>query len=167
MDDRIMHNPHLEVMPSHAGPHYLVLRNTLAQNGMTVEQAVQALNDSWTQNHEARVQAWEQQVANDAAAEEAQRHMPCQDHRYTVANSKHDGDDCEFSLFFFSSLLNVLNGLRLIPAKISGDRQAEQVRDWRHRLQKVFLSNKSLPKSEVRSSLYRNRYIVWHLMRKF
>jgi hypothetical protein len=107
-------------------------------------------------------------VANDAAAEEAQRHMPCQDHRYTVANrKKDDGDDCEFSLFFFSSLLNVLNGLRLIPAKFSGDPQADQVREWRHRLQKVFLSNKTLPKSEVRSSLYRNRFIVWHLMRNF
>lgn len=46
------------------------------------------------------------------------------------------------------------------------DPQADQVRDWRHRLQKVFLSNKALPKSEVRSSLYRNRYIVWNLMGK-
>jgi hypothetical protein len=74
-----MHNPHLEVMPNHAGPHYVVLRNALAQNGMTVEQAVQALNDSWAQNHEARVQTWEQQVANDAAAEEAQRQQQLQE----------------------------------------------------------------------------------------
>jgi len=29
------------------------------------------------------------------------------------------------------------------------DPQANQVREWRHRLQKVFLSNKGLPKSEL------------------
>jgi hypothetical protein len=79
MDDRIIHNPHLEVMPDHAGPHYGVLRDTLTQNGMTVEQAVQALNNSWIQNHEARVQAWEHQVANDAAVEEAQRQQQLQE----------------------------------------------------------------------------------------
>jgi hypothetical protein len=78
MDDRIIHNPHLEVMPDHAGPHYVVLRNTLTQNGMTAEQAAQALDNSWTQNHMARVQAWEQQVAEDAAAEEAQRQQQLQ-----------------------------------------------------------------------------------------
>ena len=71
MDDRIIHDPHLEVIPDHTGPHYDVLRNTLTQNGMNVEQAVQALNDSWTQNHKARVQAWDQQVAEDAAAAQA------------------------------------------------------------------------------------------------
>ena len=68
MDDRIMHDPHLEPMPDHAGPHYDILRNVLTQNGMNVEEAVQALNDSWTQNHVARTQAWDQQVADDAAA---------------------------------------------------------------------------------------------------
>lgn len=68
MADRILHDPHLEVMPDHAGPHYDVLRNALAQNGLTLEQAVQALNDSWTQNHDARVLAWDQQVADDAQA---------------------------------------------------------------------------------------------------
>jgi hypothetical protein len=35
---------------------------------MTMEQAVEALNDSWSQNHAARVQAWDQQVLDDAAA---------------------------------------------------------------------------------------------------
>jgi hypothetical protein len=68
MADRILHDPHLEVMPDHAGPHYDVLRNALVQNGSTPEQAVQALNDSWTQNHDARALAWDQQVADDAQA---------------------------------------------------------------------------------------------------
>ena len=68
MDDRILHDPHLELIPDHAGPHYDILRNALTQNGMTIDQAVQALNDSWTQNHDARVQAWDQQVANNAQA---------------------------------------------------------------------------------------------------
>ncbi|KAF8802694.1 hypothetical protein BYT27DRAFT_7111840 [Phlegmacium glaucopus] len=61
MDDRLIHNPHLEAMPDHAGPHYNVLRDALTQNGMTLEQAVQALNNSWTMNHNARIQVWDQQ----------------------------------------------------------------------------------------------------------
>ncbi|KAF8808604.1 hypothetical protein BYT27DRAFT_7210607, partial [Phlegmacium glaucopus] len=73
MDDRLIHNPHLEAMPDHAGPHYNVLRDALTQNGMTLKQAVQALNNSWTLNHNARIQVWDQQVIDDAAAEEAQR----------------------------------------------------------------------------------------------
>ena len=68
MDNRIIHDPHLEEIPDHAGPHYDVLRNALIQNGMTAEEAMQALNDSWSQNHDARVQAWDQQVLDDAAA---------------------------------------------------------------------------------------------------
>ena len=68
MDNRIIHNPHLEVIPDHAGPHYVVQRDALTHNGMTPEEAIQALDDSWTQNHTARVQAWDQQVAEDEAA---------------------------------------------------------------------------------------------------
>jgi hypothetical protein len=79
MDNRIMHDPHLEVVPDHAGPHYDVLRNALTQNGMTVEEAVQALNNSWSLNHDARIQAWDQQVAEDAAALEAQRQQQQQE----------------------------------------------------------------------------------------
>ncbi|KAF8815988.1 hypothetical protein BYT27DRAFT_7058642, partial [Phlegmacium glaucopus] len=66
--ERIINDPHLEVRPDHAGPHYNVLRNTLTQNGMTAEQAVQALDNSWTQNHNERVQRWDQQVIDDANA---------------------------------------------------------------------------------------------------
>ena len=68
MDDRIIHNPHLEAIPDHAGPHYDVLRNILIQTGMTPVQVVEALNNSWTQNHSTRIQAWDQQEANDQAA---------------------------------------------------------------------------------------------------
>jgi hypothetical protein len=68
MDNRIEHDPRFEVMPDHAGPHYDILRNALTQNGMTLKQAVLALNDSWTQNRDARIQAWDQQVADDVAA---------------------------------------------------------------------------------------------------
>ena len=35
---------------------------------MTVEQVIEALNMSWNQNHEARVQCWNQQVIEDANA---------------------------------------------------------------------------------------------------
>src|SRR5271156_6952878 len=76
MDDRIIHDPHLEAMPDHAGPHYQVLREALVQNGMPVEQAVQALDNSWTMNHDTRILAWNQQVADDAEA--AQQQVPQQ-----------------------------------------------------------------------------------------
>ncbi|KAF8800487.1 hypothetical protein BYT27DRAFT_7200087 [Phlegmacium glaucopus] len=85
MDERLTHNPHLEVMPDHAGPHYNALRDVLTQNGMTIEQAVQALNDSWTQNHEERVQRWNQQEANDVnAAEELQRQLQQDDEQQAI-----------------------------------------------------------------------------------
>ena len=71
MAERIIHDPHQEVIPDHAGPHYNLLREALAQNGLNAEQAIQALNNSWTLNHDARILAWDQQVADDAAAAEA------------------------------------------------------------------------------------------------
>ncbi|KAF8805167.1 hypothetical protein BYT27DRAFT_7297279 [Phlegmacium glaucopus] len=59
MDERIIHDPHLEVMPDHAGLHY--------------NQAIQALDVSWAQNHNEWVQRWDQQVIDDAnAVQEAQ-----------------------------------------------------------------------------------------------
>ncbi|KAF8955661.1 hypothetical protein BDZ97DRAFT_1764643, partial [Flammula alnicola] len=39
-------------------------------------------------------------------------------------------------------------------SKGSGDPQSLKVRDWRHRLQKTFLSNKSLPKSEAMDEIH-------------
>ena len=68
MDNRIIHNPHLEVIPDRAGPHYVVLQDALTHNGMMLEEAIQALDNPWTQNHAARVQAWDQQVVEDDAA---------------------------------------------------------------------------------------------------
>ncbi|KAF8802916.1 hypothetical protein BYT27DRAFT_7226233 [Phlegmacium glaucopus] len=80
MDQRIIHNPHLEVMPDHAGPHYDALQNVLIQNGMNIKQAVQALNNSWTQNHNERSQRWDQQEIDDAnAVEEIQRQQQLDD----------------------------------------------------------------------------------------
>lgn len=79
MADRITQDPSLEVIPDHAGPFYDAIRTTLIQNGMTAEQAIEALNASWNQNHEARIQRWNQQVVDDAnAEEEAQRQAALQ-----------------------------------------------------------------------------------------
>ena len=61
------------MLPDHAGPHYDVLQNVLTQNGMSVEEAIQVLNNGWSLNHNARIQAWDLQVVEDAAALEAQR----------------------------------------------------------------------------------------------
>ena len=68
MDDRILHDPHLEIIPDHAGPHYDALRVVLTQNGMEPDEAILTLDNSWNQNHAARVLAWDPQVENDAAA---------------------------------------------------------------------------------------------------
>jgi len=73
MDNRITHDPHLEGVPEYAGPHYDALRNTLVGNGMTLEQAVQALIDSWNLGHDVRIQAWDRQVVEEAANLEEQR----------------------------------------------------------------------------------------------
>jgi hypothetical protein len=74
MADRIPRDPRLEVLPNHAGPHYNDIRRLLIGTGLTLEQAIQALNDSWTQSREERTQAWDQQVVmENNAAEEAQR----------------------------------------------------------------------------------------------
>ena len=74
MAHRISQDPRLEVLPNHAGPHYNNIRQILVNTGLTVEQAIQSLNDSWTQTRDERIQAWDQQVLDDDnAAAEAQR----------------------------------------------------------------------------------------------
>jgi hypothetical protein len=40
-------DPQLEVLPDHAGPHYDDIRRLLIGTGLTLEQVVQALNNSW------------------------------------------------------------------------------------------------------------------------
>ena len=72
MDDRIIHNPHLEAMPDHTGPHYQVLRDALVQNGMPIDQAIQVLDNAWIMDRDARILAWDQQVADDAEAAQQQ-----------------------------------------------------------------------------------------------
>src|SRR5277367_1993062 len=72
MDDRIMHNPHLEAIPDHTGPHYQVLRDALVQNGMPMDQAIQVLDNAWTMDRDARILAWDQQVADDAEVAQQQ-----------------------------------------------------------------------------------------------
>jgi hypothetical protein len=52
-----------------------------------------------------------------------------------------------FSLFFYIIRANCV--LFYFSAKGSNDPQSLKVRDWRHKLQKTFLSNKTLPKAEV------------------
>ena len=93
MDDRVIHDPHLEVIPDHNGPHYDVLRNALTQNGMSAEEALQALNDSWNQNHDARVQIWDAQVAADAVLAAAQAQQPQPDDPPVALPNLQQGDE--------------------------------------------------------------------------
>jgi hypothetical protein len=73
--ERITQNPHLETVPDHAGPHYDAIRALLVTTGIANEQAVQTLNTSWTHSHEERIQAWDQQVIEDAATQEEERRL--------------------------------------------------------------------------------------------
>lgn len=74
MADRIPKDPCLEVLLDHTGPHYNDIRLLLLNTGLTLEQAIQSLNDSWTQTRDKPIQAWDQQVlADNNEAEEAQR----------------------------------------------------------------------------------------------
>jgi hypothetical protein len=50
MADRIPQDPRLEVLPNHTGPHYDDICQLLLNTGLTLKQAVQTLNDSWTQS---------------------------------------------------------------------------------------------------------------------
>ena len=68
--ERITQNPHLETVPDHAGPHYDPIHALLVTMGITNKQAVQMLNTSWTCSHEEQIQAWDQQVIDDVAAQE-------------------------------------------------------------------------------------------------
>jgi hypothetical protein len=73
MAERILQEPRLEVLPDHMGPHYNNICLILINTSLTLEQAVQSLNDSWTHSHDERTQAWDQQVLDDnTTAEEAQ-----------------------------------------------------------------------------------------------
>jgi hypothetical protein len=71
--ERLTQNPHLEAIPDHAGPHYDPVRTILVNAGQTEEQAIQTLNTTWTQQHDDRVQAWDQQVAEDARIQEEEQ----------------------------------------------------------------------------------------------
>ena len=65
--ERINQDPHLEVVPDHAGPHYDAIRTILINSGITNEQAIETLNASWTLSHEEHMQAWNLQVIEDEA----------------------------------------------------------------------------------------------------
>jgi len=73
--ERVTQDPHLETAPDHAGPHYDAVRALLVTTGINNEQAVQTLNTSWTHSHEERIQAWDQQVLEDVAAQEEEQRL--------------------------------------------------------------------------------------------
>jgi hypothetical protein len=73
MADRIPQDPQLKVLSNHAGPHYDNICQLLLNMGLTLKQAVQTLNHSWTQSQAEQIHAWNQQVINNNnVAEEAQ-----------------------------------------------------------------------------------------------
>ena len=65
--ERLTQNPHLEIIPDHAGPYYDDIRTILVSTGITNEQAVGTLNASWTHSHKERIVAWDLQIIEDEA----------------------------------------------------------------------------------------------------
>ncbi|KAF8800043.1 hypothetical protein BYT27DRAFT_7263187 [Phlegmacium glaucopus] len=70
MADRIAQNPHLETLPNHSGPHYDALRALLIATGISEDEAILSLNQTWTNAHSDRIIAWDQQVQNDVLIQE-------------------------------------------------------------------------------------------------
>ena len=73
--ERITQNPHLEIILNFAGPHYEPIQALLVNNGQTEEEAVQFLTTPWMNGHQERMQAWDQQVINNARDQEEQRQL--------------------------------------------------------------------------------------------
>ena len=91
-------DPHLEEMPDHAGPFYQAIQDVMIQNGMPAEQAIQVLDNSWNLNHDARILAWDQRIADDAAAVQQQppQQPPLEDIIPQVQPAPdHDADNAE------------------------------------------------------------------------
>lgn len=65
--ESITQNPHLEIIPDHAGPHYDAIRTIPINTGITNEQAIKTLNASWMLSHEECIQAWNLQTIEDKA----------------------------------------------------------------------------------------------------
>ena len=71
--ERITQNPHLEIIPNHAGPHYNDIQTVLVNTGITDEQAVKTLNTSWTHSHKECIRIWDRQVAEDEATQQEEQ----------------------------------------------------------------------------------------------
>jgi len=67
---RIEQDPNLEVRPDHAGPHYTAVRNQLVGAGLTEDQAIASLNESWDLGHQERLAEWNTQVETERQARE-------------------------------------------------------------------------------------------------
>ncbi|KAF8809340.1 hypothetical protein BYT27DRAFT_7094779, partial [Phlegmacium glaucopus] len=70
MADRIAQDPHLEILPNHSNPHYNALRALLVTTGLSEAEAILSLNQTWTNAHGDRIAVWDQQVQDDALAQE-------------------------------------------------------------------------------------------------
>ena len=73
--ERIKQNPHLEVIPSHTGPHYNDIQTILVNTSNTDEQAVETLNASWTHSHKECIWIWDQQVTEDEATQQEEQRL--------------------------------------------------------------------------------------------
>ena len=86
MAERIPHNPQLEALSNHTGPHYNDICLLLLNAGLTMKQAVQSLNKSWTRTCEERIQAWDQQVINDRDADKEAQHLQQEEEQQNIEN---------------------------------------------------------------------------------
>ena len=64
----IERNPGLEVCPNFASPHYDPLRTLITNTGATEQEAIAQLAEAWSQENQARKEAWEWQVEEDQQA---------------------------------------------------------------------------------------------------
>ena len=70
MAERITQNPHLEVLPDHMAVHYDAIQDLMVNAGLSAEEVVQSLNNSWVCGHKERIRLWDRQIAEDLRIEE-------------------------------------------------------------------------------------------------
>lgn len=71
---RILLDPRLEECPDFASAPFEAVRNIIvAAQQVTAEQAAQTLTDAWTEAHDTRIAAWDQQLQEDRELQEQER----------------------------------------------------------------------------------------------
>ncbi|KAF8235905.1 hypothetical protein L208DRAFT_1534907, partial [Tricholoma matsutake] len=78
--DRIEQDPNLKTCPDYGAPKFNIICTALINAGkMNNEQVIQHLTDTWNQQKNCHVEAWNQQLIDDLRDQEELEHQQCQE----------------------------------------------------------------------------------------